>query len=51
MKETKLIGKLLPTHSDILPILEDVREKYNIKHVKPEDDSLKELLREGFHTV
>ena len=47
MKETKLLGKLLPTHPDILPILEEIREKYNIKYVKPEDDSLKELLDYG----
>lgn len=47
MKETILLGKLLPSHPDILPILEEIREKYNIKDVKPTDDSLKELLKYG----
>ena len=44
MKETQLFGKLLPTLPPILSILEEIREKYNIKDIKPEDDSLKELL-------
>lgn len=44
MKETELFGKLLPTHSDFLPILEDVREKYKIPEISPTDNSLKILL-------
>ena len=47
MKEAQLFGKLLPTHPDILPVLEEIRENYNIKDIKPEDDSLKELLEFG----
>jgi hypothetical protein len=47
MKEARLFGKLLPTHPDILPVLEEIRENYNIKDIKPEDDSLKELLEFG----
>jgi hypothetical protein len=30
MKETKLLGKLLPTHPDILPVFNEIREKYRI---------------------
>lgn len=47
MKEVQLFGKLLPTHPDILPILDEIREKYKIKDIKPDDDSLKELLKFG----
>ncbi|MEK0336961.1 MAG: hypothetical protein QQN41_05950, partial [Nitrosopumilus sp.] len=47
MKEAKLLGKLLPTHPDILPILDEIRKKYDIEHIKPDDDSLKELLKYG----
>lgn len=31
MKEAQLLGKLLPTHLVILPIMEEIREKYSIK--------------------
>ena len=44
MKETKLLGKLLPSHPDILPIFEEIREKYGIPEISPNDDSLKMLL-------
>jgi hypothetical protein len=38
MKETELLGKLLPGHLDIFPIIENIREKYQIPPVDPEDD-------------
>jgi hypothetical protein len=41
MKETKLLGKLLPSHPDILPILVEIREKYHIPEISPIDNSLK----------
>jgi len=44
MKEAQIIGKLLPTHPDILPILEEIREKFNIPPISPTDESLKILL-------
>jgi hypothetical protein len=47
MKESTLLGKLLPSHPDILPILEEIREKYQIPPISPSDDSLKELLKFG----
>jgi len=28
MKETELLGKLLPGHPDVFPIIENIREKY-----------------------
>lgn len=41
MKEAHLLGKLLPSHPDILPILEEIREKYQIPEISPTDNSLK----------
>ena len=47
MKETELPGKVRPSHPDILSILEEIREKYQIPPIAPHDDSLKELLKYG----
>jgi hypothetical protein len=30
MKESEFLGKLLPGHPDIKPIIENIREKYQI---------------------
>lgn len=38
MKESELLGKLMPGHPDILPIIQKIREKYQIPEVRPEDD-------------
>ena len=38
MKESELLGKLMPGHPDILPIIENIRDKYNIPPMNPEDD-------------
>ena len=45
LKEAQLFGKLLPTHPEILPILEEIREKYQLPEISPQDDSLKILVR------
>jgi hypothetical protein len=45
MKESQLLGKLLPSFPDILPILEEIRKKYRIPEISPTDDSLKKLVR------
>lgn len=45
MREALVIGKLLPTHPDILPILLEIREKYKIPEISPGDDSIKILLK------
>lgn len=42
--ETKLIGTLLPSHQYFIPILKDIREKYNIPEIGPEDDGITEIL-------
>jgi hypothetical protein len=44
MKESELLGKLLPGHPDILPIIENIREKYQIPPINPEDDDITQLL-------
>jgi hypothetical protein len=38
MKETQLLGKLMPGHPDIFPIIENIREKYQIPPIDPEND-------------
>lgn len=44
MKETELLGKLMPGHPDIFPIIKTIREKYEIPEVRPEDDISEILL-------
>jgi hypothetical protein len=44
MKESELLGKLMPGHPDVLPIIENIREKYQIPEVRPEDEDITELL-------
>jgi hypothetical protein len=34
----------LPSHPDFLPILQNVRSKYNILEFDPDDDGIKEIL-------
>ena len=38
MKESKLIGALMPSHPDILSILVEIHEKYQIPEISLEDD-------------
>jgi len=44
MQETELISSLLPSHPDILPILQNIRDKYKIPEISPEDDGITEIL-------
>jgi hypothetical protein len=44
MKESELLGKLLPGHPDISPIIENIREKYGIPPIDPENQDITELL-------
>ncbi len=43
MKESKLLGALLPSHPDLVPIIEAVREKYNLPEIFPDDDPIEEI--------
>src|SRR5512138_1195448 len=45
MLEADFYGKLLPTHPDIMAILRDVRDEYDIPEISPQDDRLRALLK------
>jgi hypothetical protein len=44
MKDPQLLGKLIPSHPDLLPIIENIREKCQIPEVRPEDDDITKVL-------
>jgi len=44
MREENFFGKLLPSHPDLLPSLQRIREKYNIPEIAPGDETLAEIL-------
>lgn len=43
MKEAQFLGGLLPSHPDLLPIIEAVREKYNLHKVVADTDPITEI--------
>lgn len=43
MRETELLGTLLPSSPDFLPILRDLRVKYGLPEIDPEDDPIEEV--------
>jgi hypothetical protein len=43
MKGTKLLGKLMPGHPDLFPIIENIREKYQIPEVDPDGEFMTEI--------
>lgn len=43
MKENEFLGTLLPSHPDLIPIIEAVREKYNLPEISPDDDPITEI--------
>ena len=50
MKESELVGKLLPGHPDVFPIIENIREKCQIPEVRPEDDGITHVLLTNYET-
>ena len=44
MKEAQLFGKLLPTHPETLPILKEIREKYQIPAISRQENLLEFIL-------
>jgi len=44
MNESILLSKLLPSHPDFYPIVQAIREKYNIPEVSKSDDGITEIL-------
>jgi hypothetical protein len=43
MRESKLLGTLLPSHPDFLPIVQAIREKYYLPEISPDDDPITEI--------
>jgi hypothetical protein len=43
MKESQLLGTLLPSLPEFIPILQAIREKYNLPEISPEDDPITEI--------
>jgi hypothetical protein len=43
MLESKLLGTLLPSLPDFIPILHAIREKYNLPEISPDDDPITEI--------
>jgi len=46
MKETKVLGALLPSHPDLIPIIQELREKYQLAVISPERDPIEEIYYE-----
>lgn len=40
MKESKFLGTLLPSHPDLIPIVQAMREKYKLSEISPDDDPI-----------
>ena len=45
MKQSELLGKLMPGHPDLLPIIENIREKYQLPEVIRIYDIMTEIIR------
>lgn len=43
MKESKFLGTLVPSHPDLIPIIQAIREKYNLPEISPDSDIIKEV--------
>ena len=43
MKEAKFLGALLPSSPDFLPIIQSVREKYDLPEISPKDDPIEKI--------
>ena len=43
MKESEFLGTLLPSHPDFLPIVQTIREKYNLPEIIPDDEPITEI--------
>jgi hypothetical protein len=43
MKEAKFIGSLMPSHPDFQPIIQEIREKYQLPEVDPDGEPISEI--------
>ena len=46
MKETKLLGTLMPSHPDLIPIIQAFREKYNLPEISLDDNLIQKIYLE-----
>jgi hypothetical protein len=44
MLESNLFSTLLPSHPDLLPILQNIKEEYNILEIDPDQNGIKDIL-------
>ncbi len=44
MKQPKLLGKLIPGHPDVSPIIESIRAKYQIPEIRPHEEDFNKIL-------
>lgn len=47
MQESKLLAPLLPSSSDFLPIVNEMRRKYQLPELNPDDEPIKEIFLNG----
>jgi hypothetical protein len=47
MKESHFIGTLMPSHPDFQPIIQEIREKYSLPEISPDDDPITEIYLDG----
>lgn len=43
MRETNFLGVFMPSHPDLLPVLQNISEKYKFPEISPDDDLIKEI--------
>jgi hypothetical protein len=43
MKESQFLGTLMPSHPDFQPIIQQVREKYQLPEVDPDGGPMREV--------
>jgi hypothetical protein len=43
MQASRLLGTLLPSSPDLLPIINELRSKYGLREVFPDDDPIEEI--------
>jgi hypothetical protein len=43
MKESQFIGSLMPSHPDFQPIIQEIRDKYQLPEVDPDGEPLTEI--------
>ena len=43
MKETKVLGTLLPSIPEFQPMIQELREKYNLPEISLDDEPIKEI--------